>query len=1089
MITIQKKQKVNMQNHQLTRMVCLMITFILLLTSVMPLSVLASSNTDTIETTLISGEYVCGSRLTFDVIARNQNGEKIPSSVTMDGSPVPVNWNDDIKTSYTLSFGESGEYHIFVKAGDALREYTLNYVKSLPGEPIGEVVFAVERFTIGGGYMIEPVYVPIYEGENCAYLLDRVLTEHGYTYTHTGNLDMNFYLSVIHSNTNPPFLSEPYIPDELLDKLAENDFNIRISDDYSGGLGEFNYTSGSGWMYSVNNVFPNVGFCDYYPKDGDVIRVQFTLAYGADIGGGYTMGGSIEDSNYFPPVSRDRFTQLLATAQKHNMAGYSEYSEIPSLFGIEQSDLDDLTEDLSAIVCPMIVQNIKESIASLSDTDCRSGKEIYGIRKAFESLPYTYQAQVENLQQLIDAENTVKHVPCEGEKECVQAVYCQVCGFRLSASGKHMGGVADCTKKATCEICGKAYGETTPHIPESDDGDPTTPVRCRYCHTVLIPAEPINSKNSPEIFNIAQDIIAWKKLDNGSSPSGYLINDTYLQYAGTTAGDWYPIGLGRLNIKDNNEAYLAVIKDKVEERYQMPGRLHSAKSTEWHRIALAILAMGGDPTSCGICNGQSIDLIADGTYDRGKTDSLGRQGINGWIWGLIALDSKRYEIPNGSFYSRDDIIIEILRKQLVDGGFALSGNSSDTDITAMAIQALAPYYNSENTYTYTEKRSGQTVSRTVRDVVDEAIGRLSEMQLPTGDFESWGTKNAESTAQVIVALCSLGLDPLTDERFIKSEHTLLDGILLYRMKDGGFVHSYTYDPNNPTSLPDRSNTMASEQVLYAMASLWRQVNGMRTLYDFRAEQSTELKLRITMLEAKITAVCEATDTDELSKLLQAFYALPENERCYVSNYWRLSDLAKSRGFDITAIANTTDVIASGEEDEKDTVLLSFSGSDKAAVNALPDRLTTEYYVTVVTLLDKLEKSEDFKEKEEYRNRLADAKAIIADIQREIDSINADVKEKLYPFDKIGLSDKKTVDEIVRRYEALSEYDRQKIERIEDIVKTKTKLDNTVRAGVIGVVCVVVAGGLFVTVVIRITKRKHKKEREMEELAEMFEVEL
>ena len=73
--------------------------------------------------------------------------------------------------------------------------------------------------------------------------------------------------------------------------------------------------------------------------------------------------------------------------------------------------------------------------------------------------------------------------------------------------------------------------------------------------------------------------------------------------------------------------------------------------------------------------GNPIDLIADGTYDRGRTTPLGRQGINGWIWGLIALDSLRYPIPDGAFYTRDDIILEILRQQLPDGGFALSGGA------------------------------------------------------------------------------------------------------------------------------------------------------------------------------------------------------------------------------------------------------------------------------------------------------------------------------------------------------------------------------------------------------------------------------
>ena len=443
------------------------------------------------------------------------------------------------------------------------------------------------------------------------------------------------------------------------------------------------------------------------------------------------------------------------------------------------------------------------------------------------------------------------------------------------------------------------------------------------------------------VLTVAAGIIAWKKADNGAAPDGYLLNDSYLALAGTTPGDWYPIGLGRLGIADNNAAYLAVIRDKVEARYRQPGKLSSAKATEWHRITLAVLAMGGDPTALGIdADGNPINLIADGIYDRGRTTSLGRQGLNGWIWGLIALDSLRYEIPDGAFYSRDEILLEILRRQLPDGGFALSGSTADPDMTAMALQALAPYYNSEKSYVYVQKARGETVTKTVRQVADEAIDCLSALQLDTGDFTSWGTENVESTDQVTVALCSLGIDPLTDPRFIKNGNTLLDGILRYRMEDGGFVHSYTYDPNNPTSHPDCSNSMAGEQTLYTMAALWRQKSGMRTLYDFRPEQSAELRARISELEEGITAIGDDTSAEPLTRLLTAFYALPETERCYVTGYWALSDAARAAGVDVDGIADITQVVESPDDTPDDRPLLSFTLSDRAAdAHALVSDLT------------------------------------------------------------------------------------------------------------------------------------------------------
>ncbi len=592
--------------------------------------------------------------------------------------------------------------------------------------------------------------------------------------------------------------------------------------------------------------------------------------------------------------------------------------------------------------------------------------------------------------------------------------------------------------------------------------------------------------SADDVMAIANGIIAWKKADNGSESDGYLINEPFLELAGTTPGDWYPIGLGRLGIEDNYAGYLAVIKDQIEERYGQSGKLSAAKATEWHRITLAVLAMGGDPTSIGTDeNGQPINLIADGTYDRGKTTSLGRQGINGWIWGLIALDSLRYEIPEGAYYTRDDIIIEILRQQLLDGGFALSGKSADPDITAMAVQALAPYYNSEKLYTYTLKSSGEEVTKNVHQVVEEALTCLSGLQLETGDFASWGTVNVESTDQVVVALCCLGINPLKDERFIKNGHTLLDGILRYRMADGGFVHSFTYDPDNPTSLPDQSNTMAGEQTLYTMAAIWRCSEGLRTLYDFRSEQSSALKQRITDLDAQIAAIDISADKEVLEELLVSFYSIPEDERSYVKNYWLLSDAAKSAGIDVRTIADTTLVVESPGEASEDTALLFFAASDREAVDALPEELTTEQYVLVTTLLDKLQQSEEFESKEYYLQKLQTAKKEIASIQAEIDSMNEIIKEKLYPFDDMSLRDKKTVDDIVSRYEALSEYDRAKILRWEDVIKTQTQINNLLRGIIIALALGVCTLVIFLCLAHRIRKKRRRKEREMEELASLY----
>ena len=195
--------------------------------------------------------------------------------------------------------------------------------------------------------------------------------------------------------------------------------------------------------------------------------------------------------------------------------------------------------------------------------------------------------------------------------------------------------------------------------------------------------------------------------------------------------------------------------------------------------------------------------------------------------------------------------------------------------------------------------------------------------------------------------------------------------------------------------------------------------------------------------------------------------------------------ARAAGVDVDGIADTTQVVESPDDTPDDRPLLSFTLSDRAAADALPERLTTEQYVTVTTLLDKLRQCEEFDGMERYLAKLSAAKREIAAIQAEIDSINAEVREKLYPFDGITLKDRKTVNGIVARYNALSEYDRTQIERWEDVVKTKTKLDNILRGIVIGVALSVIAAVVAVFLVRRIRRRRHRKEREMEELAARY----
>jgi len=314
----------------------------------------------TLETTLEDGITQRNSRMTFDVFAKDGDGNKLPASevtVLLNGDPVSVNWDDDTKTSYTLHFTKEGINTVVVKAHKSSLTYTITYVKAEPGDVVGKAVFTVEALSLGGGYIIEPCYVDIIEGENAAQALARLLEERGFTYSNTGSLESGFYLSHIQGDAlagiDPTGDS---IPQALREKLEEKNFDIQTRTDETS-LGEFDYTSASGWMYCLKNVFPNVGFADSYLSEGDVVRVQFTVAYGSDIGGGFAMGSG-DSAGYFDMANKDALTRRVAAINAEIEANpyyleqncltkaYDAAMDVLTTLYVSQADVDAALADL-----------------------------------------------------------------------------------------------------------------------------------------------------------------------------------------------------------------------------------------------------------------------------------------------------------------------------------------------------------------------------------------------------------------------------------------------------------------------------------------------------------------------------------------------------------------------------------------------------------------------------------------------------------------------------------------------------------------------------------------------------------------------
>ena len=277
---------------------------------------------------------------------------------------------------------------------------------------------------------------------------------------------------------------------------------------------------------------------------------------------------------------------------------------------------------------------------------------------------------------------------------------------------------------------------------------------------------------------------------------------------GSIGGEWAVLGLARsgYDVPDSYyQDYYATVEEYVEA---CDGVLHDKKYTEYSRVIVALSAIGKDARDVA-----GYDL----TKPLGDYDKTIWQGLNGPIWALIALDSAGYPMPENpeaeTQATRQMYIDRILECQLPDGGWSLFGGTeaatsgdgtADPDITGMALQALAKYQDQP----------------AVAQATQEALACMSEQQSDDGGFSSWGTANAESCVQMIVALCELGIS-LDDPWFVKNGNTMLDNLMTFYRQGEGFLH---------TQNGSGSNQMATEQGFYGLVAAQRAAEGRGSLY-------------------------------------------------------------------------------------------------------------------------------------------------------------------------------------------------------------------------------------------------------------------
>lgn len=274
-------------------------------------------------------------------------------------------------------------------------------------------------------------------------------------------------------------------------------------------------------------------------------------------------------------------------------------------------------------------------------------------------------------------------------------------------------------------------------------------------------------------------------------------------------GEWAVLGLARAKVP-LSEAYIAAYYEKVvayvkanigsDGILRKPDDKNTPVITDNERIVLALTAIGKDPANVG---GENL-LKALQNKDIMKVTDTSDTDISGLVFGLLALNSRNYT-SDTSWLAQ-----AILGQQNTDGSWSTSADTKsvgDVDMTAMALQALAPYY----------KDGG---NETVNTAVEKALNWLS------GKYRS-GYDSSESCAQVVIALSALNLDANTDARFTKTVEgktlSVLGNLLQYRVaENGGFKHQFA----------DKAvNEMATEQALCAMAAYARFTEKANALYD------------------------------------------------------------------------------------------------------------------------------------------------------------------------------------------------------------------------------------------------------------------
>ncbi|MDM5194381.1 DUF4430 domain-containing protein [Bacillus hominis] len=191
--------------------------------------------------------------------------------------------------------------------------------------------------------------------------------------------------------------------------------------------------------------------------------------------------------------------------------------------------------------------------------------------------------------------------------------------------------------------------------------------------------------------------------------------------------DWVAIGLARSGVNVPLETKINYVKPVAEK---VKKRLNRFSATDLARTIIMMNAMNVDPTKV---EGQNL---VQHLFESDKVNS-----VTGYAFTLLALDTKKYEVPAEAKWNRAALVQALLQAQHTDGGWTYDSSSSkesasNVDVTSMVLAALAPYQDQVD----------------VKPAIQKAVDYLYKQQLGNGGFAADGQENSNSTAQAIIGL-------------------------------------------------------------------------------------------------------------------------------------------------------------------------------------------------------------------------------------------------------------------------------------------------------------------------------------------------